>query len=105
MRYASILKAELGWKIVLVDSDGNPHTHDIRKWGVRFDDGKLIPLDNQDESMYRKNFVMLIDPNERVPSEKEIALKSKRLRWLLDGANPALEPELWAEHSLEKSGT
>jgi hypothetical protein len=90
MRYASIIRAELGWRVVLVDSDGNPHIHDVRKWGVRFEDGKLIPLDTQDESMYRPNFVMLLNPNEETPPMKEIARKAH---------------EKWAERSLEKSST
>jgi|ERR1700722_2287336 len=82
MRYASIIRAELGWKIVLVDVDGNPHIKDVKSWGVQLD-GKLIPLDDQAESFYRPNFVMLIDPNKEAPSKKELASMAYQKKWTM----------------------
>ena len=87
MRYASIIRAELGWSVVLVDCDGNPRHHDVKKWGIQFEDGKLIPLDKYGECLYRDNFVMLINPNKQRPTTEEItsmALEKKKRIEALD---------------------
>lgn len=79
MRYAGIIRAEFGWEVVLVDCDGNPRIHTVKKWGVKLEGG-LDPLDSELESLYRNNFVMLINPNEERPSDKEIARMSREKR-------------------------
>jgi len=62
MKYAAIIRAELDWLVILVDIDGNPHLHEIRYWGVGLD-CKLTPLDSERQSLMRRNFLMLLDPN------------------------------------------
>jgi len=75
MRYASIISAETGWEVILVDVDGNPHIHQVKKWGMPLV-GSLVPLDDAYESFIEKeNFIALINPNEERPSQEVVANK------------------------------
>ena len=97
MKYISIIKSELGWAVILIDINGNPHLNEIKQWGVSLD-GKITPLDNSCESYYRHNFLTLVDPNEII-SDRDQWWKSICQQAKLKTAEPG-----WAE-SFVKSGT
>jgi hypothetical protein len=94
MTYASILKAELGWKVVLVNREGSPSIVDVSKWGIRYGSNReMDPLDGEGRSFSdRNNFVTILDPNlSPVASDRIKGMcwqRAKTLGWVKDEVRP-----------------
>lgn len=91
MKYAAIIRAEIGWKVLLVDMEAQPHFTEVKNWGVSFCNSAmmttLVPLDDRGVSFLgKKNFVQLINPNEPELSREEVAIlcldKARKLGWI-----------------------
>lgn len=105
MIFASVLKAEPGWKAVLVKSDGSLHFMDIREWGIDYnwDKPRIAPLDMFGNSILTKeNFIFLIDPNlkQDLESLKQLGItRAKDLGWIKSESKPLndLDPKHFVE--------
>ena len=85
--FAATVRAEAGWKVLLVRKDGTPSLIDIKKWGSTTSSwANTAPLDYIGEDLSkRENFVMTLNPNYPMTKEqiaKTAARRARELHWI-----------------------
>jgi hypothetical protein len=85
MRFASVLRAEPGWKVALVQHPANLIFADVDYWGMSLD-GSLSPLDNMYSSLKEKqNYVALVSSEPTKDEMLELKVKcdyiAEKLGW------------------------
>jgi hypothetical protein len=83
--FASIIRAESGWKAVLCRRDGSASIVNVKYWGTSLS-RENHPLDETESDLSaRPNFVRLLNPNfpsESLTIEAAAWRKARELSWI-----------------------